>query len=86
MYNLIDERWIPVIRRSGAISMIAPWEISDSADPPLKVRFTRQDMNSAVTQFLIGLIQTVMAPVDESDWLDLLEGRPTPDDLKKRMS
>lgn len=86
MFNLIEEKWIPVIRRSGSISMMAPWEISDKEDPPLKIRFTRQDMNSAVTQFLVGLIQTTMTPTDEDEWLDLLENRPSPEELKIRMS
>lgn len=85
MFNLIEEKWIPVIRRSGSISMIAPWEISDDKDPPLKVRFTRQDMNSAVTQLIIGLVQTTMTPADEDEWLDLLEKRPSPEELRIRM-
>ena len=85
MFNLIEEKWIPVIRRSGSVSMMAPWEITDTDDPPLKVRFTRQDMNSAVTQFLIGLVQTTMTPADEDEWLDLLERRPSSEELRARM-
>lgn len=85
MFNLIDEKWIPVICRSGNIRMIAPWEISDSTDEPIKLMFGRPDMNSAVTQFLIGLVQTAMAPEDDDAWLDMLESIPSPEQFKNEM-
>ena len=86
MYNLIKERWIPVRCKSGSIRYIAPWEITDTDDEPIKVEFGRPDFNSAVTQFLIGLIQTVMTPKDTDAWLDMFEYPPSPDDLKCKMS
>lgn len=85
MFNLIDEKWIPVIRSSGSVSKVAPWEISGQSDPPVKVYFTRPDFNSAVTQFLIGLVQTVMTPPSEDDWLDMLENPPSTVVLKEKM-
>lgn len=85
MYNLIEERWIPVKRESGTVERIAPWEITDGSDLPLEVCFERPDFNSAVTQFLIAMCQTVYCPNDEDEWLDRLESPPTPSDLRELM-
>ncbi|MBE6514013.1 MAG: type I-E CRISPR-associated protein Cse1/CasA [Thermoplasmata archaeon] len=86
MFNLIDEKWIPVICKSGTIRKIAPWEITDNRDPPIKVCFSRPDFNSAVTQFLIGLVQTSSTPKDVDEWLDMLENPPSCEALKEKMS
>ena len=84
MFNLIDERWIPVECLSGNVRMIAPWEISDREDPPVHVAFSRPDMNSAIVQFLIGLVQTAAAPVDVYEWMDLLEEPLPPAELRRK--
>lgn len=85
MFNLIEERWIPVRTESGRMRYIAPWEIADTEDRPVDVRFERPDFNSAVTQFLIAVCQTVYEPKDDAEWLDTLESRPTADDMHSRM-
>lgn len=86
MYNLIEERWIPVRCRSGAVRMIAPWEITEDSDAPMEVCHPRPDFNSGITQFLIAAVQTAMMPEDDGKWFELLTGRPDPDALRARMS
>lgn len=82
MFNLIYEKWMPVECSSGAIRKIAPWEIADRNDPPIRMAFSRPDLNSALTQFLVALMQTASAPVDTYEWLDILE-KPLPSEVLK---
>jgi CRISPR system Cascade subunit CasA len=85
-YNLIDERWIPVERRSGKIEMIAPAEIADRDDPPLRVASPRPDFDGALLEFLVGLVQTAAAPRTERAWEGEFEAPPPPQTLKKRFN
>lgn len=72
-YNLLREPWLPVRTKSGALRWIRPCEMIDSTDPPLYIDSPRPDFNGALTQFLIGLVQTCLAPEDEEAWLDVLD-------------
>ncbi len=83
-FNLIDERWIPVIRQDGTAMMIAPWEVSTQLDenPVMKLNAPRADFNGALIQFLIGLVQTVAAPKIGIEWKRRLEIPPRPNELK----
>jgi CRISPR system Cascade subunit CasA len=84
-FNLIEERWIPIRRKSGREEQIAPWEITDSheSDPVTLLNAPRPDFNGALIQFIIGLVQTVAPPEDEDEWENLFDKPPSPDDLKK---
>lgn len=84
-YNLIDERWIPVERRSGRIEMIAPAEIAERDDPPLRVASPRPDFDGALLEFLIGLLQTAAAPDTERAWEKEFKEPPTVKMLRKRL-
>lgn len=83
-FNLIDERWLPVTRRDGTATMIAPWEVTDrfADNPVVALNAPRPDFNGALIQFLIGLVQTVAAPSNGSEWRKKLAEPPSPDDLK----
>ncbi|MEO8379270.1 MAG: type I-E CRISPR-associated protein Cse1/CasA [Acidobacteriota bacterium] len=81
-YNLLHERWIPIRRRSGVLDWIAPWQIADIDDPPLRIESPRPDFDGALIQFLIGLVQTVAAPQLMQAWRKGYE-RP-PADLRDR--
>lgn len=83
-FNLIDERWIPVKRRDGTATMIAPWEVTDrfTDNPVVELNASRPDFNGALIQFLIGLVQTVAAPRNGSEWRKKLTEPPTPDELQ----
>ena len=84
-FNLMEERWIPIRRKSGREEQIAPWEITDfhESDPVISLNAPRPDFNGALIQFLIGLVQTVTPPEDEDEWENLFDKPPSPHDLKK---
>jgi CRISPR system Cascade subunit CasA len=83
-YNLIDERWIPVERQSGKVELVAPAEIADRADPPLRIASPRPDFDGALLEFLIGLLQTAAAPATERAWEREFESPPGVRALRKR--
>ena len=84
-FNLIDERWIPVIRRDGTKTVIAPWEVTEQfkENPVVALDAPRPDFNGALIQFLIGLVQMVAAPQNNTEWRKKLIDPPKPDELKK---
>jgi len=81
--NLITDAWIPVIRQDARYQ-IAPWQITESidTDPILAVDAPRPDFNGALMQFLIGLLQTTLAPTDPIEWRDLYDAPPKPEQLR----
>ncbi len=76
MFNLLEERWIPVRRASGLQDSIAPHEITDLVDPPVHLSSPRPDFDGALAQFLIGLIQTCAAPQDTGEWRARMRSPP----------
>jgi len=90
-FNLIEERWIPVLTRSGCSKRIAPYEITENfnGDHVTVLAAPRPDFNGALIQFLIGLVQTCLAPKGgeaEFDWEDLLQVPPPPEQLHQAFS
>ncbi|MCP5410523.1 MAG: type I-E CRISPR-associated protein Cse1/CasA [Chromatiaceae bacterium] len=81
--NLIESPWIPVLRENGE-DCIAPWQITDSNNPVLKLATPRPDFNGALLQFLIGLLQTACSPSDGDQWADWLEQPPRSEILKEK--
>ena len=61
--SLISEQWIPVRDRKGVVRKISPLEILD--EEIVDIAAERADFQTALWQFLIGLIQTTLAPEDE---------------------
>lgn len=86
--NLIDDPWIPVRRRSGAVQWIAPWQLTDvfETDPCVEVAAPRPDFSGALVQFLIGLLQTCMAPEDSREWRMKLKQPPATEELRTAFS
>lgn len=78
--NLLKTSFIPVRRSNGQRESIMPWQLTDQYDknPIIALDTPRPDFNGALTQFLIGLLQTATPPEksDNSDWLDWLESPP----------
>jgi CRISPR type I-E/ECOLI-associated protein CasA/Cse1 len=81
-YNLIAEKWIPVRRTSGTLSWIAPRQIAEADDPPLRIESPRADFDGALIQFLIGLVQTTAAPESKAQWRRGFDRAP--DDLREK--
>jgi len=76
-FNLLFDPWIPVRRKSGVIESIAPWQVCDTADPPLAVVGAKADFTVAYYEFLIGLFQTAMPPSNDRAWAIQYEKPPT---------
>ena len=81
--NLLFDPWIPVLRASGQLEDIAPWQITDENDPVVRLGAPRPDFNGALLQFFIGLLQTACTPNNDNDWADWLEKPPAPALLKE---
>lgn len=80
--NLITDPWIPIIRKSGTIDIICPWQIAETDDPVVALSVPRPDFNGAMVQFLIGLLQTAYMPERERQWRDLYKSPPQEDALR----
>ena len=79
--NLLD-RWIHVRRRSGNEKIIAPWQIAVGDDPAVAILTPRADFTGALYQLLIGMVQTLFAPEDHTEWKALWNHPPAPEILK----
>ena len=78
--NLINDPWIPIQKKDGKQDLIAPWQIIE--EDIASISSPRVDFDGALIQFLIGLLQTTIAPTDVDQWYDLLESPPSSDKLK----
>lgn len=86
--NLTHDSWIPVRRRNGDRESIAPWQITDqhNVNPIVAINAPRADFTGALTQFLIGLLQTAMPPENDMDWEDYFYAPPEPTLLRESFS
>jgi CRISPR system Cascade subunit CasA len=87
-FNLINDQWLPARRLSGERAFVRPADITDrfDSDPILALDFPRPDWNAAVTEMLIGLLATVMAPKDPKSWHATWRSPPSPEILRERLS
>ena len=87
-FNLIDEPWLPVRRRTGAVEYIQPWRITDriGEDPYVAIAWPRPDFNGAAHEFFIGLLSTAASPEDDDKWDDWWLEPPSTDVLQRRLS
>lgn len=82
--NLIYDPWIPVRRADGSRETIAPWQLTEdgASNPIVAVASPRPDFDGALTQFLIGLLQTTCAPPDTFTWRQWRRQPPDSDALR----
>ncbi|PTX40392.1 CRISPR system Cascade subunit CasA [Gemmobacter caeni] len=80
--NLITDPWIPVLDRTGARRVIAPWQMADAT--LLRPDWPRPDLNIACLELLIGLVYLADPPADAEDWED--RQTPDPDRLRARLA
>ena len=87
-FNLIDERWLPVRRRSGRRDQIAPVGITSDldSDPVVAFDWPRADFNGAALEFMVGLLSTAAPPLDEQAWRAWWRQPPTPETLAERFA
>jgi CRISPR system Cascade subunit CasA len=88
MMNLINDQWIPIRRADGSKGKIAPWEITkdilDEKNRIIAVASPRPDFDGALTQFLIGLLQTACTSETEEAWWEWREEPPSFEKLQSR--
>lgn len=70
-FNLLTTKWLPVIYRDGTCGKIAPLALAD--DNILDLVLPRPDFQGAAWQFLLGVLQTALAPKDAESWEDIWE-------------
>lgn len=82
--NVLRQPWISTRRRSGRRERIAPWQVTDRwySDPIVRLASPRADFDGALAQFLVGLLQTALAPEDPRAWSERLSEPPEPDVLR----
>ncbi|MBF0162474.1 MAG: type I-E CRISPR-associated protein Cse1/CasA [Magnetococcales bacterium] len=81
--NLIENRWLPVVRADGSRERICPAELTSRMEdnPVVALDLPRPDFHGAAIQWLIGLLQSVLPPEDEEAWRAWLDTPPTPERL-----
>ena len=84
--NLLDTPWLPVRLQDGTRTLIRPAEIAAKDNPPVALDSPRADFNGALAQFLIGLLQTCLAPKNDDEWEERLERPPTEEQLDAAFS
>lgn len=87
-FNLINESWLPVQRRSGATEWIAPAQVNEGIreDPIVGFAWPRPDFNGAAHEFLIGLLSTAAPPVDDAGWAEWWFDPPAAEALEERFA
>jgi CRISPR system Cascade subunit CasA len=83
--NLLFDPWIPLRRRSGVVETVLPWQITDrhEDDPFTGFASVRPDFDGALAQFLIGLLQTALAPERGREWRQRFDSPPSPESLRE---
>lgn len=81
--NLVNDKWIPVIREDGSQDKIAPYQIAEVDNPVVDIAAPRPDFQGALYQFMIGLLQTTFAPEDQNVWYDLFRDPPPLKEIQK---
>lgn len=82
-YNLLNQPWIPFLRRSGKELWGSPAAIVNdlSGDPIVAVSTGRADFDGALTEFLVGLLSAACSPGHDDSWLDYWHAPPSVADL-----
>ncbi len=84
MLSLIKDPWLPVRCADGTTRRIRPAELTDEAIVGLN--YPRPDLQGAGYQFLIGLLQTTLAPEDPEDWEEVWKKGLDRSDVEKRFA
>ncbi|EFK4117590.1 type I-E CRISPR-associated protein Cse1/CasA [Escherichia coli] len=70
-FSLLTTPWLPVRFKDGTTGKLAPVDLAD--ENVVDISALRADLQGAVWQFLLGLLQTSFAPKDHRRWDDIWE-------------
>ncbi|MEP3350910.1 MAG: type I-E CRISPR-associated protein Cse1/CasA [Marinomonas sp.] len=79
--NLVKDPWLPMRLEDGSQQVLPMSQISRS--DVVDFALPRADFQGAAYQFAIGLLQTVLAPSGQSEWLKAYEAPPSQETLEK---
>lgn len=79
--NLLSKHWLKASRAGGDAAYVSPSDISDTN--LVDISLPRADFRGAAYQWLIGLLQTTVAPKNVGQWLDWYEQPPGSEKLAK---
>jgi CRISPR system Cascade subunit CasA len=84
-FSLLDRRWIPVLRASGARDTIRPADIVSDVleDSVVAIGWGRPDLDGATREFLIGLLATACGVDARDRWRAWFHDPPAPEVLDK---
>ena len=85
--NLLTDSWIPVRRIDDTQDSITPLDLlQDFEDNPVqRIDSVRPDFDGSLYQFLIGLYQILLSPINEEEWWDYFENIPKLEQLQERI-
>lgn len=87
---LLHLPWLPLVRRSGAVTWAPPDHLTDGIqsdkDPIVALVAPRPDMQGATLEFLIGLLTVALRPANEREWRRWWERPPTREELRERFA
>lgn len=85
--NLLNDIWLPVIRKNKDKHKIAIWQILDNYknNPVTDIEAPRPDFRNAIYQLLIGIVQVAAMPEDEEEWDELWSKPYSQDEFKNKL-
>ncbi len=86
--NVLMSRLIPVRCSDGSRAIIAAYEIGGMEDgrTPIYIDFANELLNDATTEALAGVLQTIMAPATQAEWIKTWTAGVTPDQMKAKFA
>lgn len=79
-FSLAGRAWLPVALDTGQRKLVRLCEISQPDIARLDTG--RPDTDTALAEFLIGLLAIALGPADKAEWLHLYRAPPSPDQLE----
>lgn len=70
-FSLLTTPWLPVCFKDGSTGKLAPVDLAD--ENVTDIAAVRPDLQGAAWQFLLGLLQSSLAPKNRDDWEDIWE-------------
>ncbi|MGX6610468.1 type I-E CRISPR-associated protein Cse1/CasA [Enterobacter kobei] len=81
VWSLLSTKWLPVRFKDGSTGKFAPADLAD--ENVIDIAATRPDLQGAARQFLLGLLQSSLAPNNRESWEDIWEEGLKPEALQK---
>lgn len=83
-FNLCTEPWLTFKTRDGGRCRVSLGDLG--REDLVDIAMPRPDFYGAAWQFLIGILQTAFAPVDDDEWIERYESPPSSEEIKTALS